>query len=105
MLIMVYLKLVRMVRNRVLQALQSIDDWRVEADGKLVRVSDGLWVSYESSGKGSHGHYNIGNADHGVAQMIVDWDQELSVAYHEVMNFHPSKNRRRTVLKNLGIEI
>lgn len=102
--IMVYLKLVRMVRNRVLQALQSIDDWRVEPDGKLVRVSDGLWVSFESDGNGN-GHFNIGNADHGVAQIVLDWDSDLSTAYYEVMNFHPSKNRRRSVLANLGIEI
>ena len=102
---MVYLKLVRMVRNRILKALQSIDDWRVEADGKVVRVSDGLWVCFDSGGKGSHGHFKIGNADHGVAQIVVDWDQELSTAYREVMNFHPSKNRRRSVLANLGIEI
>lgn len=98
---MVYLKMVRMVRNRVLKAMRSIDDWRVESDEKIVRVADGLWVQ-QVSGK-SMSHLNIGNADHGVAQIMLDMDDELATAFYEILNFHPSHNRKRSVLVNLGL--
>lgn len=91
-----------MVRNRVIEAMKSVDDWRVESQEKIVRRSDGLWLQYNSSSDQLH----VGNEDHGVAQIVLDTDRdpELTDAFFRILNFHPSSNRKRSVLANLGIK-
>lgn len=95
-------KLVRMIRTRILKAMANTDDWRVDPD-KVTRLSDGLWVRWVH---GKHAnHFEVGNADHGVAQIVVDSDQELITAYQALSSFHPTIKRTRSILDNLGIEI
>ena len=95
-------KLVRMIRNRILKAMAVVDDWRVDPE-RVTRLSDGLWISWI---RGKHrNHFEVGNADHGVAQIIVDSDDELVAAYMALTNFHPTAKRQRSILDNLGIEV
>lgn len=95
-------KLVRMIRTRILAAMAIVDDWRVDPE-KVTRLSDGLWIKLVH-GQFGGGHFEVGNSDHGVAQIVVDSDSELDAAYSALMNFHPTSKRQRSILKNLGIE-
>ena len=95
--------MVRMVRLRILKALENVDDWRVDEPNKVTRPSDGLWVLWNH---GQHANsIEIGNTDHGVAQIVIDADQELISAFQRLANFHPTSNRSRSIFNNLNINI
>lgn len=95
-------KLVRTIRKRIIEAMAAIDDWRVDPD-KVTRVSDGLWVRYVAPSSRSP-HIEVGNGDHGVAQIIIECDSEIVEAYSKLQNFHPMIKRHRSILNDLGIE-
>lgn len=89
-------KLERIVRLKLIEALGKLDEWSVKEE-RIVR-SDGLWVAHIGKEIG------VGNSDHEVPQMFIEFDDELRAAWGRVNSFIPNIKRERTIFKNLGID-
>lgn len=91
-----------MIRAKLIEALKDKTAWRVESPERILRVSDGLWVSYCTTSY----HLSIGSNDHGAAQAMLDTnsDAELRDAYFAVTNIGIGTDReRRPIMDMLGV--
>ncbi len=93
---------VRMIRARLMEALERLEDWRVETPYHLVR-GDGLWVKRVKTEHGEP-HFEVGSNDHGVAQATIPMDDELTEVWREACKVDIGTPReRRPALELLGV--
>jgi hypothetical protein len=78
----------RMIRAKLIQALERADDWMVVAQDKIVR-QDGLWVLRND------GKFHVGSSHHSVPQATLDDDAELRKAWFTAANINMGVSRQR----------